>query len=107
VILLASPGRGARWWPWTLTPLTARATGAWLLGIGVAAALAVQQRDLRRVRPAAWGYLVIAVLQAIALARFPHRMDWSSPSGVVYVVVLATMLLTGVTAVVRTTRIIH
>jgi hypothetical protein len=106
-ILLATPSRGARLWPWTLTPLTARATGAWLLGIGVAAALAVEERDLRRVRPAAFGYLVIAVLQAVALARFPHRMDWSSPSGVVYVVVLATMLTGGLAAVVRTTRIIH
>ena len=37
------------------------------------------------------GYLTIAVLQAIALARFPHRLGWSSPSGVVYVIVLVSM----------------
>ena len=99
VILLADPTRGARLWPWALTPLTARATGAWLFGFGIAAVVALIDRDLRRVRPAAWGYLTIAVLQAFALARFGDRMDWSSPSGIVYVVVLASMAVAGVAAV--------
>ena len=99
VILLADPTRGARLWPWALTPLTARATGAWLFGFGIAAVVALIDRDLRRVRPAAWGYLTIAVLQAVALVRFGNRMDWSSPSGIVYVVVLASMAVAGVAAI--------
>ena len=41
VVLLADPTRGARLWPWALTPLTARAIGAWLFGFGVAAALSL------------------------------------------------------------------
>jgi hypothetical protein len=100
LILLADPNRGARLWPWALTPLTARATGAWLFGIGIAAVVALLDRDLRRVRAAAWGYLTIAVLQALALVRFGDRMDWSSPPGIVYVVVLATMAISGTAAVV-------
>jgi len=100
LILLADPTHGAKLWPWALTPLTARATGAWLFGFGIAAVVALLDRDLRRVRPAAWGYLTIAVLQAIALARFGNRMDWSSPSGIVYVVVLATMAIAGIAAIV-------
>jgi hypothetical protein len=100
-VLLAAPTVGARVWPWTLTPLTGRAIGAWLIGLGVAAAHALIERDLRRVRPAAWGYVAIAVLQGIALARFPDRMQWSSPSGVIYVVVLVSMAVAGVAAVRR------
>ena len=100
LILLADPTHGAKLWPWALTPLTARASGAWLFGFGIAAVVALIDRDLRRVRPAAWGYLTIAVLQAIALARFSDRMDWSSTSGIVYVVVLASMAVAGVAAVV-------
>jgi hypothetical protein len=99
LVLLFAPGVGARVWPWALTPLTGRAIGAWLIGLGVAAAHALVERDLRRLRPAAWGYIAIAILQAIALARFPHQMRWSSPSGVVYVAVLASIALVGVAAV--------
>jgi hypothetical protein len=36
--LFAAPGQAAVWWPWKLTPLLAQATGAWLIGFGVAAA---------------------------------------------------------------------
>jgi hypothetical protein len=100
-VLLVSPATGARVWPWALTPLTGRAIGAWLVGLGVAAAHALIERDLRRVRPAAWGYIAIAGLQAVALARFPDRMQWSSPSGVIYVGMLASMALAGVAAVRR------
>ena len=101
VVLLIAPGVGARVWPWPLTPLTGRAIGAWLVGLGVAAAHALVERDLRRVRAAAWGYLTIAGLQAVALARFPDRMQWSTPSGVVYIAVLASMAVAGLVAVRR------
>jgi hypothetical protein len=35
------------------------------------------------------------VLQCIALARYPHPFAWGSASGIVYLIVLATMLLAG------------
>jgi hypothetical protein len=38
---------------------------------------------------------VLAVLQSVALARYPHRFDWQSPSGIVYLIFLASFLLTG------------
>jgi hypothetical protein len=100
ITLLADPGSGHQVWPWALTALTAQATGAWLVGLGVAAGHAVLERDFRRVRPAAWGYVVFVVLQAVALIRFPHRMHWSSGPGIVYVVVLASMAVTGAAALV-------
>ena len=38
VALLAVPVQAATWWPWPLSDLTARAIGAWLVGLGWAAA---------------------------------------------------------------------
>jgi hypothetical protein len=101
IALFAVPGPAASLWPWTLTPLVAQATGAWLISLGVAAVHALLERDARRLRPAAAGYILLAVLQAIALARYPHEFGWGSSSGIVYLIFLATMLLTGVVALMR------
>jgi hypothetical protein len=58
VALFAAPSQTAPLWPWKLTPLLAQATGAWLIGLGVAAAHALLERDAplsprrRRICPA-------------------------------------------------------
>jgi hypothetical protein len=101
IALFAVPGRAAPLWPWSLTPLVAQATGAWLISLGVAAVHALLERDARRLRPAAAGYILLAVLQAIALARYPREFGWGSGSGIVYLIFLATMLLTGAVALAR------
>jgi protein-S-isoprenylcysteine O-methyltransferase Ste14 len=88
-------------WPWKLTPLLAQATGAWLISLGVAAVHAVRERDARRLRPAAAGYVLLTVLQAIALCRFPDRFAWHSASGVIYLIFLGTMLLIGIAGLSR------
>jgi hypothetical protein len=95
VALFAVPGQAAPLWPWKLTPLISQATGAWLISLGVAAGHSLLERDARRLRPAAVGYIVLALLQAIALARYPHQFAWGSASGVIYLVFLGGMLLTG------------
>ena len=95
VALFAAPAQTAPLWPWKLTPLLAQVTGAWLIGLGVAAAQGLLERDARRFRPAAVGSVLLAVLQSIALARYPHLFEWRSPAGIVYLTFLATMLLTG------------
>lgn len=43
--LFVAPEATATLWPWALTPLTGRAVGAWLLGLGVAAAQACAEDD--------------------------------------------------------------
>ena len=104
VALFAAPAQTAPLWPWTLTPLLAQATGAWLISLGVAAAHALIERDARRLRPAATGYVLLALLQAIAIARYPHRFQWESPAGIVYLVFLGLILLTGAAGLVRGRR---
>jgi len=99
VALFAVPAQAAPLWPWKLTPLVAQATGAWLISLGVAAGHSLLERDARRLRPATAGYILLALLQAIALARYPHLFEWGSTSGRIYLVFLGAMLLTGAAAV--------
>lgn len=104
VALFVAPAQTAPLWPWKLTPLLAQVTGAWLIGLGVAAAHALLERDARRFRPAAVGSVLLAVLQSIALARYPHLFDWRSPAGIVYLIFLATMLMTGAVGLARSVQ---
>jgi hypothetical protein len=101
VALFAAPGQAASWWPWKLTPLLAQATGAWLIGFGVAAAHQLAERDARRLLPASFSSVLLAVLQFIALARYPGRFEWSSAAGVIYLAFLVMMLATGGVALAR------
>jgi len=95
IALFAAPGQASPLWPWQLTPMMAQATGAWLISLGVAAGHALLERDACRLRPAAAGYILLAVLLAIALARYPHQFEWRSASAIVYLIFLVTMLLAG------------
>jgi hypothetical protein len=93
--LLLAPEDAASLWPWELTALTGRATGAWVLSLGVAAAHAVVERDVTRLQPAAVAYLTFGVLQAIALLRYPETVDWGDPAGIAYVAFLASAIVAG------------
>jgi hypothetical protein len=101
IALFAAPGQAAPLWPWKLTPMMAQATGAWLISLGVAAGQALAERDARRLRPAAVGDILLAVLLSIALVRYPHQFEWRSASGITYLIFLATMLLTGAVSLTR------
>ena len=82
-------------WPWALTPLTARAIGAWLIGIGFAAFHASRENDFLRIRPLAGGYIAFAILQFIATARYSGDINWSAPAAWGYVAFLASVLPVG------------
>ena len=95
--LLLLPTALGSLWPWTLTPLTARAIGAWFVGIGFAAFHAIRENDLLRIRPLAGGYVAFAVLELAAIARYAGAGDvnWGAPAAWVYVVFLLTILPVG------------
>lgn len=95
VWLFVTPASGADVWPWTLTPLTARAVAAWLLGLGVAAAHALWEDCAVRLRPAAVAYLGFGILEGAALVRHLSTPDWGDPSSWLYVAFLASTLVTG------------
>lgn len=93
--LFVSPGTVDAVWPWALTPLTGRAVGAWLLGLGVAAGHMALGNDLRRIRGGLAAYAVLSVLQLVALGRYPDAVDWAGASAWVYVAFLAGLAAAG------------
>ncbi|MFC7363068.1 hypothetical protein [Nocardioides astragali] len=87
--LLVSPTWAAGAWSWPLTPLTARAVGAWLVGLGWAAAHAFVLDDAHRVRPLGLTGTAFVLLQSVALLRHGDALDWSGWRAAAYVVGLA------------------
>jgi len=102
--LFIAPTHTASIWPWTLTPLTARAIAAWLLGVGVGLIHAAFERDFDRVAPGATAYLALGVLQLVALARYSHDVDWGRPAAWVYLAFLLSILLVGAVGQVMAVR---
>lgn len=101
-VALLVPDTAARWWAWPLTPLTARAIGAWAIGLAVAGAHALLEDDVERVRPAAWAFVSFAALEALALVRGRRDVDWSDPSAAVLVAVLVVAVAVGATVLAGT-----
>lgn len=87
--LLLVPASASGAWPWPLTDLTARAVGAWLVGLGWAAAHAFLIDDMAWVRPLGLTGVAFVVLEAVALLRYGDALDWASPEAVAYLALLA------------------
>jgi hypothetical protein len=94
--LLLAPLTVGTVWPWTLTALTGRAIGAWLVGLGFAAVHATRENDFTRIKPLEGGYVAFAALQLVALARYSGDVNnWSSPAVWVYLAFLLSILFVG------------
>jgi hypothetical protein len=91
IALLLDPVDAAELWPWPLTELTARAVGAWLVGLGWAAAHSRVIDDLPSIRPLGLTGAAFVTLQAVALARYGDALTWSGLPAVGYVAVLAAI----------------
>lgn len=93
--LFVAPSSAPLVWPWPLTPLTARAIGAWLIGFAAAAYGGLRENDLARSRPAVAAYAALGALQLFTLARFSGDIDWAAPGTWLYVAVLASVTAVG------------
>jgi hypothetical protein len=96
IALLAVPVRAAAIWPWPLTPLTGRAIGAWVLGIGILAMHMTLENAVERLAVPMTSYVAFAALELIALARYTDTPDLSTAGAIVFAVFLAGMLVIGV-----------
>lgn len=72
--LFLSPSGFDGAWPWPLTPLTARAIAAFMVGFAIAAAIAVHGNALSRIRGAALTYAVLGALELLGAAL--HSSDF-------------------------------
>ena len=93
--LFLIPAQANRIWPWMLTLLTGRAVGAWLAGLGIAAACAAWENNWERSRAAMAGNLVAGAFQLAALARFSGTVTWGTPNAWIYLGFLLGMLALG------------
>jgi len=96
--LFLVPGNALVVWPWTLTLLTARAIGAWLLGNAVITFHALWEDDLLRLRPVGSGFTLFALFALVALARYSGEANWGGPGTWIYVAFLASLLPIGLYA---------
>lgn len=94
--LIVAPRTVDALWPWTLTPLTARAVGAWLVSIAVALIAVSRERDWRAVRLIAPQGILVTVLLLLGVVRFSDALDWADARTWVYVGGLAVALVGGI-----------
>jgi hypothetical protein len=93
--LFISPSGFDGAWPWALTPLTARAIAAFLLGFAIAAAIAVLGNCLHRFRGAALTYATLGALELLGAAL--HSSDFRDGASLpLFVAFFATVLAVGV-----------
>jgi hypothetical protein len=94
-VLLIAPQVLIPRWPWMLTALTGRAIGAWLIGLGVAAAQVVRENDFERSRMVSLSSIAFGVLELVALARYPGTLDWSMMGSWLYLLFVAIIAAVG------------
>ena len=94
-VLFVAPETADDLWPWELTPLTARASAAWLVGQGLVGVMMAREERWIRVRWAVLGVGALALLLAIALLRYGDSFDFGSPAGIGYLGALALMFAGG------------
>jgi len=89
--LFVAPEALSRFWLWELTPLTARAVSAWLVGIGVILGHALWENDWIRIRGGALAYAVYCAMLLIALIRYPEKIILG-PSFWIFLIILISGL---------------
>jgi hypothetical protein len=95
ITLFLSPSTTSTFWPWALTPLTSRAIGAWLIGIGVIALHMTWENDHQRNRIAYISYAVLGIIQAVSLVRYVGEVNWSTAISWIYLFFVISIILTG------------
>jgi hypothetical protein len=106
VAMFVTPAQTAEiFWSWPLTALTARAVGAWLVGVGVAAGHVAWEGDWQRARAASIAFVLFGLLQFGVLARFGlggaaayegPLIDWGNWRIWAYVFFVGLLLVAGI-----------
>jgi membrane protein CcdC involved in cytochrome C biogenesis len=95
-LLLIAPGTADDLWPWALSPLTSRAIGAFVFGIGLAALIAARDDDPVSFRGAALAYTALGLLELLALLIHSPDLGSDDLATALYVAFWSLVTLTGV-----------
>ncbi len=91
-------------WGWDLTPLTARALGAWLIGLGIAGAQAIRENDWDRVRPAMISFALLGILELIVFGVFYEGLLLWNPAAIAWVAYCLMVFVLGGYGAVESSR---
>lgn len=81
LVLFVGAG-AAEFWPWTLTDLTARAIGAWLVALGFMLGMCVWERELVRIEAPLLSVAAASALWIAGMVRFRDSIRWGSAGAV-------------------------
>jgi hypothetical protein len=93
--LFLIPGRISPFWPWALTPLTARAVSAWLIAYGLASLAIHRENDLPNTTGTRASLLAFCLLQFVVLARYFASFDLTKPVAWIYLLFLLLGVIVG------------
>jgi len=82
-------------WPLPLAPMTSQAAGAWLVAFGLAAAMAIRERDLSRLLVPAVTYTAFGAFELLVVLRYRTQLTADNPWLWAYLAVLARIVPTG------------
>lgn len=88
-------------WPWTLPPLAAHVTGAWLITAAASELWTVREGDWDRVRIYMSANLLFWVLEWVAVLRFPDSLPMDSAKTWLYLGFVTFVLFFQATGVIR------
>jgi hypothetical protein len=80
----ASAGSAVPWWPWSLTPLTARVIGGWYLAAAALQVTLARQRALDTARLGLFSLMVVTTLQLTGALRLANAFDGPVISAALY-----------------------
>jgi len=95
LLLLIAPGAADDIWPWTLSPLTSRAIGSFLFGVGLASLIAAREDDPLSFRGAAMAYTALGLLELLALNLHIPDLGDRPLATTLYAVFWVAVVLTG------------
>lgn len=94
--LFFTPQTLISFWPWALTPLTARALSAWFFSFGALNLQSARENDWSRARVMSISYIVSGLFVLTALLRYNSQLDLLSIGGIGFLIHLLVLLGVGV-----------
>ena len=79
-----NPADVVAWWPWSLTPLTARVIGGWYLAAATLQITLSRQRSIDTARVGLFGLMVVTFFQVLGALRYAGAFNGPGLSGVLY-----------------------